>query len=298
MRRWWLLVCLAVPAQAFGQVPIPPLSGVVRGDFPWGRWEVRVPDKRQWLARVRFCDSCNTLVASDLAVWHVVDLDADGRPDLLRTAGSPTDGGEGTEGRAYRNTSRGMVVQTWSEARIAGLVRQVPGPGLYLVLQGAPFGMCEASDTWLAFLRPSASTDAVPFREESRVHFTDFETWPQTWLPAPIRVRVTQDQYNLRGAPLVDDTSRTEDGCESPIRGNVVATFRIGTTALALAQQRVGERIWYFLVTDPGASFTTTFGFQPGVRLAGWMSSRWLETIPTAPPSQPAAPPRGGTSTP
>jgi hypothetical protein len=289
-----MLALLLLPAPAAGQVPVPPLSGVQRGAFRWERWEVRDADKRQWLGRVRFCDSCDALVASDLAPWHVVDLDGDGRPELVRTEGNPP-GLETTEGRAYRNTSRGMVVQTWGEARIVGLVPLAAGPGAYLVLKSAPFGMCESAATWLAFLRPADTTDSVPFREESRVHLTDLVTWPQTWLQVPVRVRVTQEQYNMRAAPLVDDTSRSSDGCDQPIRGNVVATFGLGATGVALAQQRVGERIWYFLVTDPGASLTSTFGFgdRPGARVAGWMSSRWLETIPTATlPARPAAPPR------
>jgi len=276
VRRWWLLLCLVAPAPALGQAPIPPLAGVARAAFPWEQWEVRVPDLRPWLARARFCDSCEALGASDLAVWHVVDLDGDGNADLLRTAGNPP-GLEVIEGRVYRSTNRGMIMQAWNEAQIVGLVRQVPGPGSYLVVRGAPFGMCEPEETWLAFMRPSAPADSPPFREESRVHFVRQVTWPRTWLPAPIRLRVIQDEYNLRGAPLADDTTQTESECQGTLRGNVVATFRLGTTAVALAQRQVGARIWYFLVTDPGSQFTTTFGLPPGARLAGWMSSRWLE---------------------
>ena len=128
-----------------------------------------------------------------------------------------------------------------------------------------------------AFRGPRARRDPPPYGEESGVHFVGQVTWPRPGLPAPIRLRVIQDEYNLRGAPLADDTTQTESECQGTLRGNVVATFRLGTTAVALAQRQVGARIWYFLVTDPGSQFTTTFGLPPGARLAGWMRSRGAE---------------------
>jgi hypothetical protein len=111
-------------------------------------------------------------------------------------------------------------------------------------------------------------------------------------------VRVTQDQYNLRWAPAVDDTTRGES-CEWTWRGNVLATFGRGATAVALAELRDGARTWYFVMTDAASAFTSVHpDVRSGMRLLGWMSARYLATVPAAPSSGPEAEPSGRTPAP
>ncbi len=290
LAAWWLL-CLLVPMQAQAQrfdLVLPPL-GFER--IPWR--EVRVPPLRQWLTRAGI--SLREFEPEDRDRFHVVDIDADGLPDIVFDGGHGA-GAEGIETRIYRNAGTRFELAAYADAEIYAIGRHPPGQTPSLVLDDHPFGMCEVSDRRLRFLRRSSPPNTALYQQFDEVRYLDLpdSRWPRAALPSPIRVRVAQDQYRLRAAPALDDSTEHGD-CEEH-HGNTLAAFRLGSTAWALAQLRVGTRLWYFVMTDPGSVLT-----EPGAdqsvtsqaRLIGWMSARFLEAIPPATAPQPSTRPGG-----
>lgn len=276
MRMSWLL-CLILPAHAQAQnldLVLPPLG------FQRVAWtEIRVTDMRQRLARAGV--SLAAFEREDRNKFRIVDIDLDGRGDIVFNGGRCA-GCEGVETRIYRDAGTRFDLAVFPDEVVYAVGRQAPDQTPSLVLRDQPFGMCDVSDHSLRFYRRSSPPDTALYQQYDEVRFLDLpgSRWPQAALPAPIRVRVAQDQYNLRAAPIVDDSTRHDDCAEH--RGNVFAAFRVGTTALALAQQQVGPRLWYFVMTDPGSTITSP-GSQESqasqARLVGWMSSRFLEPV-------------------
>lgn len=290
MRMWWLL-CAAVPVTAQAQeldLVLSPL-GVER--IPWR--EVRVPNRAQWLARAGI--SLDSFAPEDLDGFRVVDVDADGRPDIVFNGGRLA-GSEGVETRVYRNAGTHFQTARFFEEELYALGRLAADHTPALVLRDQPYGMCDVSDRRLRFLRRAAARDTALYEQFDEVRYgLAGSRWPRAALATPFRVRVTQDRYNLRSAPALDDTTDVGD-CEEH-HGNVFAILSLGATARVLAQQQVGTRLWYFVMTDPGTTVAwpgDRGGETAQARLLGWFSARWTERIATGPPQQPPTPPRRG----
>lgn len=286
--------CLVFPVGAGAQEPTV-LSALGLEPVVWDRWETRVADKRAWLTRAGVpCDS-----ARSLDDFHSLDVDADGRADIVYSGPCPSPA-DCLEVRVYRNAETRFVRAFSTNGSIAALVRPAPQQALHIVYWPWASPECAGPGLYpavLAFLRPSARPDTALFRREDVTYYSGTQ-WPREPLPSALRVRVTQNQYNLRWAPAADDTTRGES-CEWAWRGNVLATFGRGATAVALAELRDGTRTWYFVITDSASAFTSAHpDLRGGTRLLGWMSARYLETIPFDPPAGSSAAPRKGRTPP
>ena len=274
------ILCLLVPVGAHAQAPTL-LSALGFEPVVWERWEVRAADRQALLTRSGI--PLDSFPSRD--AFHVVDVDADGLADLVYSGEClrmqpPC---EGTVTRVYRNTGAGFVLAF--EARpyhVAALVRNEWRGAPDFVLTEDDAGDC-STIAGLMVLRPTSPPDTALFRVVNRLRYFPGMRWPGVRLPAPVSVRVLQDRYNLRFAPSADDSTAGDFPCAEDYRGNVVATFGSGATAVALAQLRNGTRLWYFVMTDSASTFTTAFPGLGGAsgRLLGWMSSRFLLPIPT-----------------
>lgn len=301
----YLVLCLLVSIQACrrerpasrderGAAPQPdtlagdPLSVLGLKTDEWGRWETSVPNKRQWLERAGVPDV--PADSSGLAAYHILDLNADDPPDIVHIAvacsGENCVAEEMEPQTSIYLAAGTRFVRAGDVGDVSLLARQSPrqAPTLVTIVNQDVGAMCSDPLRKLVFHRPLAPADtAITVAEE--VDYVELPglRWPPVRLRTPLPMRVAQDQYNLRAAPVVDDTTSFEGCLDEPHRGNVIATFRIGATVLALAQEQVGERLWYLVETAAGGTFTSPFVEGSAVRLMGWMSSRYLETVPSPP---------------
>jgi hypothetical protein len=245
----------------------------------WPRWEV--PGTRPTAASLRASGVCDAMVRSGARFFHHVDVDADGRADLVYS-GPNTLCDRGLEGESttvYLSRGNQLVRVFQGHGRVVELSRAAPWQPLAFVLRSD--GCCGEPQYDVTVHAPRRTRDGWSWEPVTRIAATSETLLPTTWLPVARPFTVQQDGYKLRVTPVVDDTS---DDVLPDARGNARATYPRGSRGVALAERRGadGRTWWFVMMRAPEAN-----AYRPpdGATLwqLGWMSARLLTADAVAP---------------
>jgi hypothetical protein len=270
--------CLACSAPAAAQ----DVLAVMRTDsMDWSAIDRAHP--RPTAAALRAMGICPSEVEQGAPYFHLVDVDADGRLDLVYSGPNTFCKGaaEGENTTVYAN--RGARLQRIFQAYggLVGMWRVAPWQPFTLVVRQD--GCCADWARHLVAFHPRAGRDGWRYDEVTSVETTYETRLPKSALPAPRAFTVGQDAYNLRIAPVVDDTAEGQFMVDDR-HGNVHARYARGSRGLALSEETDATgRVWWFVVMQsPAVGDAPVTGNVPTWK-AGWMSSRFVVPDAEAP---------------
>ncbi len=248
-----------------------------------------IPADSQWLAGLGLCDALGPVYAHLSRPVHrfyrLLDLDTDGHEELVYSGPylnlSNCGTGEGTATYIWRLTASGPTEQFRAYAFIQEIGASEHG-STHATLHYP--GCCgEFVMTW-TFIRIASGGNRLAVDTTNGI----LTTWMtvqggwERWLETPIPFVVTRSRYNLRYAPVIDDTS----GGPLEMVGrssNLLAVFHAGDRGLALAESHdTTGRLWWLVLMDPAipdSSVTTSAIDLLRYRWVGWMSSRYLRRV-------------------
>ncbi len=238
----------------------------------WSDWETGTStDKASLLANLGLC--------GDRASYHLVDVTGDGQPELAYSGdaislfsmdGACVGVAEGTITALFEIRGGTLAPILEVMGYIAWMGRPIAGePVSEIVLRSD--GCCGDLDSYVTFL-VLADREPLSFETADRITLRPTSERPTRLFEAPRAFNVTRERYNLRSSPEIVDFA------EEPER--FMAAFGRGATGLAIGETTdTTGRVWWFVVMD---STSVPLGPPPSDRkgrLAGWMSSRYLEVL-------------------
>jgi len=277
-----LLACLACPVPLHAQGILDVLfqssgpfsqSQGTTGPGSWAEWELDLAGAEDSiLTSLELC--------GDRESFHFTDFSGDGVPDLVysgyRSIKNPVGDcfpDDASWTRFYENRS-GTLALVFSEAGVLTRMSRHTQwePVTHLVLSDSdPMGV----EQWLTFYRLAAH-EPLTFEAFDQIGGAlDSSVTPEHLFDHPKAFAVRQDSYNLRARPEVLD-------CEeyAPFE---CWEYGSGARGVALGE-RVDStgRVWWFVVMGRDSEATLRTGSEAR-RLAGWMSSRFLEVVEATP---------------
>jgi hypothetical protein len=122
--------------------------------------------------------------------------------------------------------------------------------------------------------------DLVQIHQEASIHFGEK---PDTLLEKPTRFVVLNNNYNIRFAPIIDDTSGQiwDDERNRQFHGNIIGKLSKGAKGHALGKKTdsSGREWWYVEIDEEyfpvGFAFTKENEKYP-TKVIGWISSRFV----------------------
>lgn len=111
---------------------------------------------------------------------------------------------------------------------------------------------------------------------------------PDTLLQKPVRFVVLSDNYNIRFAPIIDDTSGQiwDDDANRAFHGNVIGKLPKGAKGFAYGKRtdHTGREWWYVEMDEVYFPFGYAFTkrderFKVPTKVWGWISSRYVEKL-------------------
>ena len=208
--------------------------------------------------------------------WRL-DVDGDGRPELVYSGSliHCEDGAQESMRTIFYATDGGTARVIFEASGLLGHVsRAQPWNAISFILRND--GCCSDPGFDLMWYTPRRVENAWMWQYTTILASEHDLALPKSTYAAPVPFSVTQDRYNLRLAPVVDDTT-FDDNLDR--RGNTFARYAAGAKGIALAEQTDGTgRVWWFVVmqsahVDHKAPSVVAYK-------AGWMSSRFLRRAP------------------
>jgi hypothetical protein len=251
-----------------------------RESIDWRRWEGTFG--RPTPASLRALGVCKNQVDLGAEHFHFIDADGDGRADLLYS-GPAIDCDrvhEAENTTIFLNAEGGLRRVFSGVGRVVSMWREVPWHAVGFVLRSD--GCCSDPSYSLYTYLPRRLDDAWTFQLATILAARQETVLPTSTFDSPRPFTVAQDRYNLRFAPVVDDT--TVGDIDQFSRGNIQATFSKGSRGIALSEQMDSTgRIWWFVIMHSAKVGQRVVAGSPGPPWeVGWMSSRFLTRDTTA----------------
>lgn len=282
---WHLLIALlsAVPAGA------QELTFPIRKDFAWGSVEKQVskdkiddfikktPEEFGYY-RQKVTDYHSYNLDSLRRCLHFLDINGDNLLDVVfygQSAGEPMEIeifiNKGDSYKKVFSDMQGISKIEWRDNRLSKL---------YIF----DWGCCAAYIDYgkiyqIVFDKPNIP-DFVQIYQEASIHFGEN---PDTLLEKPTRFIVLNNNYNIRFAPIIDDTSFQiwDDERTLKFHGNIIGKLPKGARGYALGKKRdSSSREWWYVEIDEeyfpiGYAFTKENEKFP-TKVTGWISSRFV----------------------
>jgi hypothetical protein len=111
----------------------------------------------------------------------------------------------------------------------------------------------------------------------------NIEQYPSTYFEKLIKFEVLNDNYNIRFAPVIDDTTEVWY-CGEPQNGNSMGKIKSGSIGYALAEKVDSSgRVWWFVALEPDSEIIDSLYYDNDIRSdsyrLGWISSRFVKMI-------------------
>lgn len=292
MRPVWrivLVLCLIASAQRSWGQDVVTLLARDWPDFDWSAWELEVSDKTALLTRlIGECPNSNQMEES----FHFVDFSGDGVADLVYSGLNffcHDAVAEGTRTALYHNREGLLTKVAETDGYITGAWQAGPWEPMTFFVRVN--GCCGDQRIYYRFLYPDlARRGTMRYRFGGPVYSSWAMEIPEVRFERPRPFEVRLDEYNLRSSPEID---------ESP--GAVLAVYGKGATGMAVGEATGPEgRVWWFVVMAASTRPLRVWEHRPGPgagdwaeatlvgRYVGWMSSRFLDTLPQLPDSLPS----------
>jgi hypothetical protein len=262
-------------------------SLIAEDTLTWGLWEQGAPADK--FARLRDLGVCYVEQSQSPADYRFVDFSGDGVTDVIYSGWNVDCDGAAGEGRATRfyhvqRDSARLVFH--GLGIITDMTRPSPLAPVAFVLRYG--GCCGDPRMFVAWYSATTESGSLRFAVADKIMYFRNLGHPTRYFERPRRFRVTNEIYNLRWTPQVDDES--EDYFFDPEhRGNTLAQFQrdAGGVALGASPDSTG-RVWWLVLMDPSSRPVSyviddndDYNGGPPPRWLGWMSSRFLETVDT-----------------
>jgi hypothetical protein len=114
------------------------------------------------------------------------------------------------------------------------------------------------------------------------------EKFPNSYFDKPIKFEVSNNKYNIRFSPVIDDTTEVYY-CGEPENGNSLGKIKSGSIGYALAEQvDTTGRIWWYVAMSPNSKIYESVYYNDEVHYyyplnntykLGWISSRFVKII-------------------
>jgi len=256
--------------------------------FDWEPWEMEtaVPGI-EVLAALETCLE----PPLDSTSYHIVDVDGDALPDAIYDGPNlQCDGArlEGVRTRILLNRPDGPALAFDTLGTITAVTRPLPRAPIHFTFSTR--GCCGDFRVITASYVPARDGDSLRFVPSTRTVWYGLMEMPTAWLPEAIPFEVASETYNLRYAPVIDNTVNPREPPDWRL-GNVLAQYTMGARGVALAESadETGRVWWYVLMEDVPRPTWVSVDARLGAdtpaaaRRFGWMSSRYLTRLEAAP---------------
>ena len=254
-----------------------------RDTLEWRAWAAGSPSPDS--ATLRTLGVCANQIQNGGAYFHFLDVDADGRLDLVYSGPHVLCDRnlEGESTTLYLNRGRRLRRVFRAPGRVISMWRPVPWAPVAFALRAD--GCCADPHYEITAYFPRVARDELAFEPGASVAATSETTLPDEYFGTPRPFLVEQDHYRLRTRPEVDDSTEGALMEGEGRRGNVQATFARGSRGVALAARRdsSGRPWWFVIMRSPPVGAQPPVGGRPPRWHAGWMSARFLQVDSTAP---------------
>jgi hypothetical protein len=265
------------------------LGGLLNGDsLDWALWEAVVEPEKEVL--IQTLGLCAERYGEDWTrYYHFVEVSGDGHVDLIYSGpdfGCDEVASEGSKTIIYQNRNGNLVRVFTNDGVVVSLSRTLPWDPVGMVLRYD--GCCGDPFYELDFFKSRFAGELIAFELSDAIQVRRDTPLPEEYYSVPRRFRVTQESYNLRITPSIDDDYRPLFAGPDR-RGNVLAEYTVGATGIAFGEKTDETgRVWWF-VTMNRTSKPTAIADELGASLtrrvnrAGWISSRYLEVVGASP---------------
>lgn len=208
---------------------------------------------------------------------HVVDVNNDGLDDVIFEG---MNGGEPQEiyiflnqGNSFKNVFHGQ--QTFNEMIFEN--------GILKEIRLSDWDCCAGYLKRNKWIDVSHKNGELTFNEYRVFEYTDNTVLPSEYWSNPKKIKTLNDNYNMRYAPEINDTTENYITFELHL-GNSVAKIPKNTEALAIAESTDSTgRIWYFVAIPPKYELRETVFYDDEEKAdnyrCGWISSNFIEVI-------------------
>jgi hypothetical protein len=212
---------------------------------------------------------------------HFLDLDGDHLNDVIFEGRS---GGEPTLTQVYLRRGDGYK-KVFSD--LQGVMHLEWQNGRLYKLYIQNWGCCADVNIINKVYQLTYDKSSDPkFTQVYQGCYVNMTVFPVDTLQSPIRFEVLNDRYNIRYAPVIDDTSEQEySDANHPSPGNIIGQLSKGATGTAFAKKTDATgREWWFVEIDeeyypPSLVFPDAAQNEYPTKVAGWISSRFVKTL-------------------
>jgi hypothetical protein len=144
------------------------------------------------------------------------------------------------------------------------------------------WGCCCEINTINKVFSVNYNSDIPKFELLNQQKFLHVFELPDKYLDKPIKFSVLNNNYNIRFAPIIDDSTEIDE-CEQFI-GNVIGKVQNSAEGYCLAQKTDSTgRIWWYVAFKPETKIKSVFKYyskyEPKEYKLGWISSRFVKII-------------------
>ena len=241
----------------------------------WNKLEIELSEKERLnlihAAKVSMQTTLDQTILEDSSLnhsYHILHLNEDALPDVIYHGWS---GGEPLITIATLN--QGDHFNQWFSVMQTPLNLEFENNRLHKITINNP-GCC--ANPVITVTEYLVSDTLTPIKRFAYLDFIDLEGTDMT----PVKFTVTQEHYNLRCTPALDDTSEYYFGVMD--FGNIIGELHRGNRGIAYksATDSTG-RVWWLIATDPMETANDPYGSDDSeipVQYIGWISSRYVET--------------------
>jgi hypothetical protein len=270
-----ILNCLAVFSQ-------PELLFPLKNEFSWKDVEKtndalkntfvnHLPKELEYYKQVE--DSRTKILKS----LHVIDFNNDGLDDLVFDGWG---GGEPDKISIFLNNGKSFV-HLFTD--LQGIHKLVTDHRKVVKLYIQDWGCCCEVITTNKIYNVNYSSGIPKFELQSQMQFMNQGELPVSYFDRPIKFSILNNDYNIRLAPLIDDTTEVYY-CGLPRKGNGLGKLSAGTIGYGLSQKTDSTgRVWWFVAITPETVIKESMFHdskdEPRDYKLGWISSRYIKKL-------------------